>query len=415
MNCVPEPVAATAHAELGDEIRALLLGLLKADSPNPPGDVSAAVAVVTGFCDRVGLPYHLDSSAARRVNIIIDVHTCGRGRHLVWNGHLDTFPAVGAPPRPRSRNGRVHGRGAVDMKGGVTAFLVAAKQLHDDPTELNGPLSLVLVCDEETFGPHGARSLLTRRPHLLGDALISTEPSSLGLLRVAERGLLWLRVTFPGSSLHSAYPDVGQGAILRTAAMIQATQELVHRLNASLPEADSDLPGDEVLDRHLGPGAARITRSVSFNVGTIRGGTAVNMKPDSCEVSLDLRVPASVDVDQLLEQVTDIAHRHTGAVEVLTMGAANSTAGDEDVVHAVASAAEAVLGTRPSLSTGIGCTDTRLWRAAGIPACVLGPSPSTMGRVDEFVELAELEQLVAILVRAARTYLQEAFGDRTEI
>jgi succinyl-diaminopimelate desuccinylase len=411
--CVPEPVTATPRAELGDEISTLLLGLLEATSPNPPGDVSAAVAVVTGFCERVGLPYRLDSSAARRTNIIIDVHTCTQGRHLIWNGHLDTFPAVEAPLPPRIRNGRVHGRGAVDMKGGVAAFLIAAKQLHDDPRALNGHLSLVLVCDEETFGPHGTRSLLTRRPHLHGDAMISTEPSSLGLLRIAERGLLWLRITFSGTSLHAAYPDTGEGAILRMAAMLQATQDHVDRVNASLPDAESELPGDKVLDQHLGPGAARITRSMSFNVGTVRGGTAVNMKPDFCEVSLDLRLPASVNVDRLLEQVTNIAHRHTGTVEVLSMGAANSTADDEDVVRAVASAAEVVLGTRPSPSTGIGCTDARLWRAAGIPACVIGPDPATMGSVDEFVELAELEQLAAILVRATRTYLQDTSGDGT--
>lgn len=391
----------------GTESERLLLDLLQAESPNPPGDVRAAVAVVTDYCKQAGLPYTLDSPASRRTNVIIDVHRTKQGPHLVWNGHLDTFPTVG-DLRPHAENGRVHGRGAVDMKGGVAALLVAASRLHEDPNALSGALSLVLVCDEETFGPYGALGLLDRRPDLFGDALVSTEPSSLALLRVAERGLVWLRVTFEGTSLHAAYPDHEEGAILRMSAMVLAVRGHVERINRGLDADLQERPGDKVLDQHLGPGAGRITRSVSLNVGTATGGAAVNMKPAACTVSLDLRVPETVDVDRLLGDVIALAAKHGGTVEVLSTGAANSTAKESDVVRAVSTAVEKVRGTAPILSPGIGCTDARLWRNAGVPACVVGPSPKTMGRVDEFVEITEIEQLVEILVTSAKDYLSKA-------
>ncbi len=400
--------ATAAGAALQDEIGALVLDLLGAPSPNPPGDVRDVTGVVTGYCDRAGLPYRLDRPAARRRNIVVDVldGAGGPGRHLVWNGHLDTFPASGPPSRPRRVGTRVHGRGAVDMKGGVAAFLTAARRLRDGAGDLPGRLSLLLVCDEETFGPMGSRGLLERRPDLLGDALVSTEPSSLGLVRVAERGFLWLMVHVPGHSMHAAYPGGGEGAILRAARFARRVADLVAEVNRGLAGPHRSPTGhDEAMDRLLGEGASRIVREVSLNLGTVRGGLAVNMRPADCRLSVDLRVPAEVDPRELLGRVEELAREVGGRVEILGQGRANRTDADADIVTAVTEAVARRTGRRPVPSTGIGCTDARLWRQAGIPACVIGPDPTTMGTDDEHVELAELAALVDILCDSARQYL----------
>ncbi|GAA4519683.1 M20 family metallopeptidase [Nonomuraea ferruginea] len=397
-----------AGAALRDELGTLVLDLLAAPSPNPPGDVRDVAGVVTAYCERAGLPHRLDRPAARRRNIVVDVlGPAGRdGRHLVWNGHLDTFPASGPPSRPRRVADRVHGRGAVDMKGGVAAFLVAARRLRGSAGDLPGRLSLVLVCDEETFGPLGARGLLRRRPDLLGDALVSTEPSSLGLVRVAERGYLWLMVHVPGQSMHAAYPGAGEGAILRAAGFARRLAGLVAEVNRGLAAAHPPPAArDEAMDRLLGDGAARIVREVSLNLGTVRGGLAVNMRPADCRLSVDLRVPETVDPQDLLGRVEELAREAGARVEVLGRGPANSTGEDADIVTAVTEAVTRRTGHRPVPSTGIGCTDARLWRHAGVPACVIGPDPATMGTDDEHVRLAELEALVDILCDSARQYL----------
>lgn len=396
-----------------EELGALLLDLLAASSPNPPGDVRDVTAVVTGYCDRVGLPYRLDRPAARRRNVIVDVlgTTGGAGRHLVWNGHLDTFPASGPPSRPRWVGDRVYGRGAVDMKGGVAAFLVAARRLRESAGDLAGRLSLVLVCDEETFGPMGARGLLRRRPDLLGDAMVSTEPSSLGLVRVAERGFLWLMVHVPGRSMHAAYPGADEGAILRATRFAQRVADMVAEVNRGLVDPHRPPTAhEEVMDRLLGEGAARIVREVSLNLGLIRGGLAVNMRPADCRLSVDLRVPGTVDPRELLGRVEELAREIGGRVEVLGQGTANSTDENADIVKAVIEAVTRRTGRRPVPSTGIGCTDARLWRQAGVPACVIGPDPATMGTDHEYAKLPELESLVDILCDSARRYLSGGSG-----
>jgi succinyl-diaminopimelate desuccinylase len=400
----PEPQPGAT--DVREELATLLVDLLTASSPNPPGDVRPAADVVARYCDAAGLPHLSDRPAARRLNLVIDVLSGDGGRHLVWNGHLDTFPASGRPSRPRVEDGRVHGRGAVDMKGGVAAFLVAARRLRQEAKGAPGRLSLVLVCDEETFGPMGARSLLARRPDLLGDALVSTEPSSLGLVRVAERGFLWLMVHFTGRSMHAAYPGGGEGAILRASRFAQCVAGLVADVNAGLSaQPRRPDPRDAAMDDALGAGASRIVREVTLNIGTVHGGQAVNMRPAACAMSVDLRVPDSLDHLALLRDVEAVAAELGGHVEVLGEGPANRTDENEDVVAAVADAAARRTGQRPVPSTGIGCTDARLWRHAGVPACVIGPDPATMGTDDEHVELSELEALVDILCDSARQYL----------
>jgi succinyl-diaminopimelate desuccinylase len=392
---------------VGAELESLLLQLLAAPSPNPPGDVTEVAEVVLRYCEAAGLSCVVHRPAARRRNLVIEVARSARGRHLVWNGHLDTFPATGKFPAARSEHGRVYGRGAVDMKGGVAAFLVAARLLHEHG-DLPGSLTLTLVCDEETFGPLGARSLLTREPGLLGDALVSTEPSSLGLVRVAERGFLWVKLRFQGESLHSAYPSQTEGAILRMAALVRRVQDLVGELNARVAGAPSpDVATDQAVDRHLGAGAAGITRSVSLNVGTVHGGNAVNLQPSSCELTLDFRIPKTIEVEEIVALVAAEAERAAATVEVLGRGPANQTDGDSAIVSAVVDAVTRHTGQHPPLSTGLGCTDARLWRYAGIPACVIGPNPATMGGESEYAQLGELETLVDILMDSARAYLQE--------
>jgi succinyl-diaminopimelate desuccinylase len=393
--------------DAAQELESVLLQLLAAPSPNPPGDVAAAADVVVRYCQAAGLPCVVHRPAAGRRNLVIEVARSDRGRHLVWNGHLDTFPAAGEFPRAYSEEGRVYGRGAVDMKGGVAAFLVAARQLHVQG-DLPGSLTLTLVCEEETFGPLGARGLLARAPGLLGDALVSTEPSSLGLVRVAERGFLWVKLRFLGQSLHSAYPSQTEGAILRMAALVRRVHDLVGELNTRLAAVpSSDLATDEAVDKHLGAGAWGITRSVSLNVGTVHGGNAVNLQPSSCEVTLDFRIPKTVEVEDIVALVAAEAERAAATVEVLGRGPANETDGGEAIVTAVVDAVTGHTGARPPLSTGLGCTDARLWRYGGVPACVIGPSPATMGAESEFVQLAELETLVGILKDSARAFLLE--------
>jgi succinyl-diaminopimelate desuccinylase len=91
-----------AAGGVGAELESLLLQLLAAPSPNPPGDVTEVAEVVLRYCEAAGLSCVVHRPAARRRNLVIEVARSAGGRHLVWNGHLDTFPATGQFPAARS-------------------------------------------------------------------------------------------------------------------------------------------------------------------------------------------------------------------------------------------------------------------------------------------------------------------------
>ncbi len=180
------------------ELYELAQALVDAPSPNPPGDVRLPLEVAAVYLARSGISFIRVSSDRdyKKVNLVARVYGGHPGPHLVMNAHLDVFPpstvrksadgdrgSAGTDGEPRV----VRGRGAVDMKGGAAAFMVALKILNERRQRLHGQVSLCLVCDEEVFGPLGSRALLEMFPELYGDALLSSEPSSTSVIRTGER------------------------------------------------------------------------------------------------------------------------------------------------------------------------------------------------------------------------------------
>src|SRR5699024_7322459 len=170
---------------------------------------------VTGV-QTCALPISIDREN-KKVNLVARVIGAHEGPHLVLNAHLDVFPdsagqeksaqqtSAGAStatatetPAASQKSDHVVGRGAVDMKSGAAVFMVVMRLLNEQAHLIHGQISLCLVCDEETFGPYGSIALLKLFPDLKGDALLSTEPSSLSVVRRGERGFMWGTVTIQG-------------------------------------------------------------------------------------------------------------------------------------------------------------------------------------------------------------------------
>src|SRR5690606_33521681 len=147
-------------------------------------------------------------------------------KHLVMNAHLDVFPAAAGQRTDRTGD-TIYGRGAVDMKGGAGAFMMALATLKQHRDAFAGRVTLILVCDEETFGPHGSLAVVAEHPELFGDYLLSSEPSSVGVVRYGERGHIWSKVTFTGAAGHSAYPGTDESPIERAAKFITALKEKI--------------------------------------------------------------------------------------------------------------------------------------------------------------------------------------------
>lgn len=388
-----------------EELLALARALVRADSPNPPGDTAEVAAVAEEYLVRHKIPFRKLMVSPGKINLWAHVKGGLPGPHLVMNAHLDVFPWSDSEAGKRTAERTeteaglpgVFGRGAVDMKGGAAAFLVTLRLLHEQAETLAGTVSLCLVCDEETFGPDGSSALLAEYPELYGDALLSSEPSSTGVVRQGERGFMWAEVVFVGDGGHGAYPSVSPDPIERAAAFIA-------ELRGSFPQAAGpSLAGD--LREVLAPEGESFVDRISLSFGKISGGVKVNMKPADCRMEIDIRVPVGASTSAVVQTVEGICSSHRAELNVFNSGEPNMSSQDDPLFQLIGEAVREVTGTGPRFAVGLGCSDARLWRHGGVPAAVYGPDPSTMATDNEHVSLQELSVVTQVHLRTAIKFL----------
>ena len=293
---------------------------VRARSPNPPGDTTAAAAHIRQFLDGHGLDYRVIDPQPTMANIVASFDGGAPGRHLVLNGHIDVFP-VGADPQAEGWtkdpwggeivDGKLYGRGACDMKAGTSASIWTYLLLNRIRQDLKGKLTLTCVSDEETFGPWGARYLMEHHPEVHGDCCLNGEPSSPLSVRFGEKGPLWLKFTIRTPGAHGAYTHASESAT-RTA------MRLIHDLE-TLEDLEPDVPSNvrralteaqDVADQAMGAGAAEILPKITLNIGTISGGLKNNMIPGECSFEADIRLPVGVPKEFVMDAVEEIAGRY---------------------------------------------------------------------------------------------------------
>jgi succinyl-diaminopimelate desuccinylase len=397
--------------ERADEICSLAADLISIPSENPPGDVTEVMDFAERYLRDAGHSVERMSPAPGRHNLVATVDSGRPGPHVVLNAHLDVFPigdesAWTRPPLARTIEGdTIYGRGACDMKGGAAAFIAVLRLLDGVRDVLRGRVTLTLVCDEETFDQYGAIHLLDNRPDLIGDVLLSTEPSSLGVVRYAEKGLAWGECTFRGRGGHAAYPHAEPTAIESAAAFICALPAMADRWPPIDEVFDNDAEARARYDAAVQPGGAEAITRVVINAGVIRGGTSVNMLPDLCTVRVDLRVPLGMSLGEVVDPVRELAGKHGGDFRLWNESEPNASDRDHPIFGLLRDHAESVTGIRPLLSCGLGCTDARLWRRRGVPSAVYGPAPTGMGGPDERITRGDLLDLVRVHSLAVADFL----------
>src|SRR5262249_28056764 len=278
----------------------LLAELVRRPSPNPPGDTRAAAALVSEYLEKRGHRVEVIVGQPSLPNVLATIDN-GPGRHLILNGHLDTFPVGDASRWTRDPfggvidGGKAFGRGVSDMKAGVTASLAAFCLLAERRHTWAGRLTLAAVPDEETMGPWGANYLVDHHPKLRGDAALIGEPSTPRTVRFGERGMAWVRLVGRGQSAHGAYPHLGWNANVAVAEALQELRALEtlswpvpREVTARIDEARA------ATDALIGPGTSDTLGSVTVNIGLIQGGTKINLVAEACQAEVDIRLPPGV-------------------------------------------------------------------------------------------------------------------------
>jgi succinyl-diaminopimelate desuccinylase len=375
-----------------DEVLRFAARLIETPSENPGGSEEEVAEVAIGILEGLGGKPQIVRGEEGRPSVVARFGTGDRPA-LAWNGHLDVVP-TGDPATWRHppygaeiENGRMIGRGAVDMKGSIASALAAVAAIRRAGVELDGRLDLHLVADEEMAGAHGTNVLL-EQGYLDQDAAIVGEASELTVM-LAERGGAWVTATARGRAAHGSRPHEGVNAITSMSRFLLEIEDI-------LPDLEHPLVGRPTV-----------------NAAQIVGGSAPNVVPDLCSVEVDRRtIPGERDQAAVLAPFEALAER-IGAdhpevdlsFELKLWLEAAETASDSAIANACREALRDETGVEPPDTGFTGITDARFYiNQRDIPTVLLGPGSLAYAHTaDEFVETAEL-------VTAARVFARVFLG-----
>ena len=397
-----------------DSVVELCAELIRVPSENPPGDTTRLAALIeTKLSHRPEIHVRRVVAQPPVVNLIAKVSGVRPGRRLVINGHLDTFPVGDRakwtidPFGGVLRDGRLYGRGAADMKAGIAAALSTMLLMAEFRNAFAGDLVLTLVGDEETGARLGTQYLLASEPDAIGDAMINGDAGSPDVLRFGEKGQLWISVEARGRSHHGAHVHLGENAI---ESLLTALIRLLalQKIDCSIPaEVRSAIraagPRSEQVS---GVGETEALQKITVNLGTIEGGTSINLIPDRAMGRADIRFPPGLSVAGVLDAVKELIGKMPNVnVSVLSSSEPNWTDPDEEIVATVLTNAAAFLGRLPVYNMRLGFSDSRFYRYRSVPSIVYGPVPHNMGGPDEHVTVADLKAVFYVHAMAAFDYL----------
>jgi succinyl-diaminopimelate desuccinylase len=334
-----------------------------------------------------GWGYRVDfhEYAEARTSVVARAGGSGSKAPLCLTGHVDTV-ALGVSPWTRdpfageSDGDRLYGRGSSDMKAGIAAILLAARNVSK---KLSGTPGIVLVLTAaEEGGCIGSQHLA--RTQLLGraGAMIVGEPTS-NYPFVGHKGSLKFHAKFRGVSAHGSMPELGVNAIYKAA------------------KAVSRLEGFD-----FGVKPHPVMGGPSLNVGTFAGGQGVNMVPDEASIGVDIRTVVGMDHASLLGRLKDLLGEEA-ELEVFSDMNAVWTEPEQEWVQRVFEISGRHLGARPGARTATYNTDAgNLLKAyAGAPTVVLGPGePRLAHQTDEYCSMARIRESVAIYEELIRDW-----------
>ena len=319
-----------------------------------------------------------------KANLLARIGPEGTGG-IALSGHTDVVPVSGQdwetdPFELTEKDGHLIGRGTSDMKGFIALALAAACAV--DARKMKAPLHLIFTYDEET-GCHGAKALqdeLGALPDKPRFVLIG-EPTGMQLV-TAHKGIQSMAMRIRGKPAHSSRPDLGASAIVYAA-------RLVCDIGKTLPH-DSDASFDPP--------------TATFNVGTIRGGEAVNIIPEWCELQWEFRHLPAQDPAKVLKglaQAEDELRAEMPGISVETRSLADVPGLEAGANRDVAIELRRFLQSpEPHVSAVPFVTEGGLFQQAGIPAVICGPGLLEQAhQPDERVSLTSMNDYARFLSR----------------
>lgn len=374
--------------------QAYLKGMVQINSVNPglvtggagEGEIAAWLART---CRELGLDVQLQETAPGRPNVLACWQGRGRGKSLLLTGHTDVVGTDNMPGNPfdaRVDDGRLYGRGSLDMKGGLAAILGAVAALRTEGFQPQGDIWLGFVTDEEYLSV--GMDALVQQIH--PDAAILTEPTDMAIC-TAHKGFAWLTLTTHGKAAHGSLYETGVDAITHMGRVLNTLE----RLNAEiLPQRQHPLLG-----RH------------SAHASLINGGLGLSTYPDRCTLQVEHRLLPDDTPEgllklwqKLLDELMAADPQVNAEVKLDFTRPGYEIERDSPIVRALHAAYTPVMDAEPAYSGMYAWLDSAILGRAGIPTVIFGPGGEGMHAAVEYVNLDDVYHSAAVLAQATAAW-----------
>jgi len=366
-----------------------LAELVKINSVNPewngPGE-KAVADWVRRFFESRNIKVHEHEVMPGRPNIIAILPGRDRSRRMLLEAHMDTVSAHEmdiSPFDPEIRDGRLFGRGSVDVKSGLAAMMHAVASVHHSGTLPLCDVWLAAVVDEEHHY-RGALKLIEtlHEPFhrgVLTEAAVVAEPTGCRVVR-ANKGVLRFGITTHGKAAHSSKPHLGRNAISQMAKVIPVIEASARKIG----QMDHPLVGPP-----------------TCSIGLIEGGTQINFVPEKCTITLDCRLIPGQCGDAVLkvyrDALSELRKTDPNIQVTIAAPALNDEAMETPENSPIVKRACRILtesgypGEAKPIGVPFGCDATKLSRD-GIDSIIFGPG--SIDQAHAAIEYVEIEQVL---------------------
>jgi acetylornithine deacetylase/succinyl-diaminopimelate desuccinylase family protein len=380
--------------KMQSELVAILTDLIALPSPYPPGTSVEICAYAAKRLKKAG--YKVETVAKTRGvdNVVARMKGKAKGPVIAFNAHVDTV-GVGEranwksdPYKALVKGGLVHGLGAGNCKGSMAVQIWLAEEIARRGGPAKGELIFTFVADEENLGPDGME-FLRKTGKVRPDALILGAQTENNLI-VAERGVMWARLTTKGRAAHAGNPSAGDNAILRMMRLVGALSSYY----------------DKALARRVS-GAMKST----VNIGMFHGGHNTNVVPSACTVEIDRRLLPNEKVKDAFKELKSVIDgvrepKNLYTVEFLTGTNGFFAPENGAAVSAFEAAVKAKTGRKVKFLNATGVSDGRYYADDGIEIINFGPGSGAQGHAaNESVPIAGMVEAVEIQMDVVKRLL----------
>ena len=365
--------------KMQSELVSILSDLIALPSPYPPGTSVEICAYTAKRLKKAGYKVEIATHKKGVDNVVARMKGKARGPVIAFNAHVDTV-GVGErsnwksdPYKALVKGGLVYGLGAGNCKGSMAVQIWIAEEIARRGGPASGELIFTFVADEENLGPEGME-YLRKSGKVKPDALILGAQTENNLI-VAERGVMWARITTTGRAAHAGNPAAGDNAILRMMRLVGALSSYY----------------DKALKSRVS-GAMKST----VNIGMFHGGHNTNVVPSACTVEIDRRLLPNEKVKDAFKELKKVVDgvgepKSMYSVEFLTGTNGFFAPENGAAVGAFETAVKAYSGRKVKFLNATGVSDGRYYADDGIEIINFGPGSGAQGHAaNESVPIAEM-------------------------